>query len=314
MNESEGKDTSSSLLKGSKLLRKLLDEEVDEITPSIDFISEYEVRYPIFEDLVGYSRSKINEILESLVKKDILKRELFDQVPICPNCQSKKIKVSLRCPNCNSFNIEKEEMLEHLPCGAVRPRIDFKHGNELICPKCGERLEAIGVDYSRMGRSYICNECGEKFDLPLLQWRCFTCSTSFSSTEFEMEPIYAYRLNKKMKKRVEKWVTQHQGARKRMEEFLKQQGYNVDTSVHIQGESGIDYTVAIYADHKERNEKIVAEFTQDLSLNEVTRLHVVAQDINATAFLVTSVEPIKPEIRNFAKQFDVSILHLGGKE
>lgn len=248
------------------------------------------------------------------MEKDILRRELFDQVPVCPNCQSKKIKVSLRCPNCNSLDIKKEDLLEHLPCGAVRPRIAFKHGSELICPKCGDQLEAIGVNYSRMGQSYLCSDCGEKFDLSLLQWRCYTCSTSFSSTNFEMEPVYAYKLNRNMEKKVEKWVTHHQGARKRMEEFLKQQGFTVETNVHIQGESGIDYTVAIYAEHKKRNEKIVAEFTQDLSLNGVTRLHVVAQDINATLFLVTSIEPIKPEIRNFAKQFNVSILHLEGEE
>lgn len=312
MNEDEKNiNNDSSFLEASKVLRKLLDKEIQEITPSINFISEYEVRYPVFDDIVGYSEEKIKEILEILGKKDILKRELYDQVPICPNCQSKKVNVSLRCPNCNSFDINQEEMLEHLPCGAVRPRIDFKKGNELICPKCGDQLEAIGDNYSRMRKSYVCNECGEKFELPRLQWRCFTCSTSFSSTEFDIEPIYAYNLNRKMKNGVKNWVSKHQGAKKRMEEFLTQQGFKVNSNVHIEGESGIDYPVAIYGEHKERNEKIVAEFSEDLSLNEVTRLYVVAQDINATPFLVTSVEPINPEIRNFAKQFNVSILHLG---
>lgn len=56
MMKSGGTDSRSSLLEGSKLLRKMLDNEIDEITPSIDFISEYEVHYPIFDDLVGFSK------------------------------------------------------------------------------------------------------------------------------------------------------------------------------------------------------------------------------------------------------------------
>lgn len=122
------------------------------------------------------------QVLRSLRDREILKQEFNDKIQLCPKCDSSRLKFSTLCPHCTSPNIERWEVIEHLSCGCLQPEREFTggEGEEYICPKCGQELKSIGVDYSKPGELYICLECDERFDQPDYQWRCQSCSSWFS--------------------------------------------------------------------------------------------------------------------------------------
>ncbi len=187
------------------LLKKMLSGEIRSIEPTIFDNEGSSTSYPETEEILGLSSEETVEVLESLVREDILERNFYDQFLVCPDCASSNIKISSSCPNCGSFKTQKKEIIEHLDCGYQGPTERFEgEDREYICPKCHEELQAIGVDYSKMSDIGTCEDCGEIFDSPDYLMRCDSCEEEYKLEDGDKKNIYSYELNEKKKMELRK--------------------------------------------------------------------------------------------------------------
>ena len=87
------------------------------------------------------------------------------------------------CPDCRAASPPYQHVLEHEPCGCIRPFDAFADAGG--CPNCG------GVDEAAViARLYTCPVCGSTFDTPShrLIARQTPVSTAASTTAFEWGP------------------------------------------------------------------------------------------------------------------------------
>jgi hypothetical protein len=159
-----------------QLLRHLLEATPAEIAPTYDLARGF--RYADVEtfltDKSGDDRSP-EAFLERLYQLDILEKQFFDTVSVCPYCQSTIITLHNHCPKCTSRYIGKTSLTEHIPCGNIDER---EHYLRNTCPKC-ERLLVPG-QYRDMGRWYIRRSCHERFETPQLDLICRKCGNEFT--------------------------------------------------------------------------------------------------------------------------------------
>jgi predicted RNA-binding Zn-ribbon protein involved in translation (DUF1610 family) len=107
------------------LLRKLLQCcENEEITPtynpSVGFV--YQLLTPNGSN--GETDLSI-EYLENLTRLDILEKNFYDTVSVCPSCGSTIITLHNRCPKCKSHNVVRTSLTEHIPCGFIDQRTAY---------------------------------------------------------------------------------------------------------------------------------------------------------------------------------------------
>ncbi len=172
--------------KTRQLLRELIQcEEKDQIIPKYNPGIRFCLSTEQNKKLNAPEMSNIpKDFLENLARLDILHKEFYDSVSVCPSCYSTIITLHSRCPKCKSHNIDKTSLTEHIPCGFIDQRNKYV-GN--ICPKCGERL--IEGQFRNMGRWFVCRDCGERFEDPEYDLNCRSCGKGFSIKEAQLSEI-----------------------------------------------------------------------------------------------------------------------------
>ncbi len=144
-----------------------------------------------YSSLEGYELWEQLDLLHRLEKEGFLRSDLSESILQCPHCRSTEFTVQLSCTVCDSTNVTRCAVIEHLACG----NIDFEHkfikeeheGNLLVCGKCGKRLKAIGVDYSKPGIFYKCLDC--RALLPQTQNLCTCLNCAKSSKEDQLKEL-----------------------------------------------------------------------------------------------------------------------------
>ena len=179
-------------------LRKLLQccdkEEIIPIyVPDSGFI--YNIRDPEMPESQAQKVEK--SFLYNLAKLDILESNFFDSISSCPHCSSTIITLHNRCPKCKSHNIAKTSLTEHIPCGCIDQRSNYKNDH---CPKCGEQL--VEGQYRNMGRWYVCNQCSERFENPEFDAICRSCNKNFSIKEAQVLVVPKFKLNPRRMKEI----------------------------------------------------------------------------------------------------------------
>ncbi|MGA2682246.1 MAG: hypothetical protein ABSF44_10670 [Candidatus Bathyarchaeia archaeon] len=173
------------------LLRELIQyEDTAEITPKYVPGSGYVYQA---DGISNISR----DFLENLARLDIVHKDFYDSVSVCPNCVSTIITLHNRCPKCKSHNIDKTSLTEHIPCGYIDQRNKYVDN---LCPKCGEPL--VEGQFRNMGRWFVCRECGDRFEDPEYDLICRSCGKGFSIKEARLTEIPKFSLNLKRKKEI----------------------------------------------------------------------------------------------------------------
>ena len=93
----------------------------------------------------------------------VLDRRLADKVHRCPNCAWHTLNFVEVCPRCRGIDIEIENVIHHFACAYVGAWSEFRHGVDLVCPKCDEKLRHMGMDYEKPSDTYRCHACGYVF-------------------------------------------------------------------------------------------------------------------------------------------------------
>lgn len=167
---------------------------VEDITPTLDPDVGYTYCPALRERGISECEG-LEEVLKELAREGILKAEPFDKMAVCGRCGSHKLIIRPVCPYCGSIRFEKVVIIEHLPCGYSGPETDFlTPTGDLVCPKCGKRLKAIGVDYLKTADLYHCLDCGEFFSLPEMRFICMNCGKNNTSKDLRFLEVYRYRV------------------------------------------------------------------------------------------------------------------------
>ena len=177
-----------------QLLRNLLDDGVDTISPIYDTDSPFGYTFPSLGKYVELEPEKMVDVLDDLVARAILTRKLHDKIHICPACSRYNMNFREVCPQCGSPGIEVQEMIHHFACGHVGAINQFQHGLRLVCPKCRAELRHIGLDYEKPTETYLCSINGHVFTEPDVETACVACGAKFPPKDLINRNIYSYEL------------------------------------------------------------------------------------------------------------------------
>jgi len=292
-----------------RLLERLLDGRITKIVPEYDIESEEGYSYPEIDAILETPSRETIKILDELYKEGILKREFYDKIFSCKECGSYKIKVSPQCPMCKSSNISKGRAIEHFECGYVGTEEKFKTEKGFVCPKCHKELKQIGVDYSRVGTLYECQNCKERFSEPADMLRCMKCGATFPKEEAIEKNIYVYTLNEAMRNKILLQIR----PKRLIEKILKNEGYKVQSSIPVVGQSGIKHEIDIYAvkktDSSER--KVIVGLSgakNEVPPEEILKLFAKSTDIGANETILVAIPKASRETKFFADHYGIKCI------
>jgi hypothetical protein len=260
------------------VLSKFLSGELDKLDPVYD--PAYGYGYPAVEAIIG-DPSATEEFLKNLYELGILKRQTFDKLIYCPQCNSANVSIHYSCPYCKSFNIKKSALIEHIPCGYIDTEDRFKKEDKLVCPRCRSELNKPDINYRRAGIWCSCNECKKSFDIPVPSHFCRVCSKSFTFDDAIYRDVYSYTLNKDIMKEAGVGFILVAPIR----EFLQSRGFTVESPSFQKGKSGASHMFDIAA-----------------TRGDITR-NVIVIDLATSAEEFVSEQSI---IAMFAKVYDVT--------
>jgi hypothetical protein len=179
------------------------------------------------------------DLLENLTRLDILKKQFYDSVSVCPNCESTTLTLHNRCPKCKSHNVQKTSLTEHIPCGYIDQRDKYLDNR---CPKCSKTL--VEGQYRNMGRWFLCQECGERFENPESDLICRACLKSFTIKDAKVLEMPKYSLNVQRKKE----IRQNVASLENIQKVLTELGFAIEIPGIVVGQkSGIQHHFSLIA-------------------------------------------------------------------
>jgi len=260
-----------------RLLQSMMGGNLPVISPRIGF----NVTYPRVEEVAGVTTDRAQDLVRNLCELGYLNRSFSTMVYRCPFDNTTSLRPRLICPVCQSEEIERVPLIEHLTCGHVDQEKNYVKGEDLQCPNCGKTLNQIGVDYRRPGHAYYCPTCGEYSPAPIEKWSCNAENHVFEMEEAVAERLYTYTLNEA--KRGE--VSNVFGFIEPVKEAYVRCGYDAETFQTLTGKSGVAHLVDVYAE--KGDEKPVTSIARILTYKgikaeEVLKHFAITLDVDVT--------------------------------
>jgi len=242
------------------LLRNLLKKsEKTELVPT--YTCGIGFTYYISNEKTGEKEQVSPEILQKLARLRILKSSFHDAVITCPECKSTVLTMHTRCPKCQSHNVTKTSLTEHIPCGNIDQKVNYIND---VCPKCGQTL--VEGQFRNMGRWYICNDCGERFETPESDIICRSCGKKFAQKEADSKEVPKYGLN--ISKLTE--IRQNVASLEDIRVVLEELGFDIKIPGLTMGEkSGIQHHFSLLATKQVGDQEIVIALDHAVSEVEV---------------------------------------------
>ena len=300
----------------TKLVAEMLVGNIGEIKPTIDLASGLGFTYPQVEGILGLSTEEVITIVELLANEDVLGRQFYDKLLICPYCQSPNLRHDLICPKCSSKNIAKGRILEHFTCANIGLEDEYVVAGRYMCPKCKKELRFLGTDYRSLGVNYKCHHCGKVSSKATLKWQCLKCALSFVESEASETVLYSYQINGGTK--ASTWLEFEIGPKAKFIEFLKDQGYEVIERARVNStssKSGAEHTLDILA---QRNDGFVTytigvgvvidSKDDEVSLGEVFRFDDKAYDLGIHDKVLLVVHGLSQEAKQFAQRQRIKVV------
>jgi diguanylate cyclase (GGDEF)-like protein len=188
----EAQSMSAEDKKRLEFLEYLAKEKIERIEPEYNMAARNGYTYKVAADFFKTTDGSEIEQLKYLADKQVLTKEFFDKVLLCPYCFNHDINVRETNPTNHSANINVVDMVNHFSCGYVGGEGEFLQGIKYVCPKCHKELRHIGVDYDKPGKIYLDMVTGEKFTEPEIYCQCRNCKNLFDADDAVRREIPAF--------------------------------------------------------------------------------------------------------------------------
>jgi hypothetical protein len=134
-------------------------------------------------------------LADRLVDRAQLTKRFFDRLHVCPNCSSSRLNVREECVSCRNPHIVEEPIIHHYKCSHQARESAFRALSHFQCPKCGEALRHIGLDYDKPGILICCNSCHSMSDASDVGFRCMDCQGTYDSNAVPTRDWFSYELS-----------------------------------------------------------------------------------------------------------------------
>ena len=189
-NPSTVKDTNIAF----RMLRLIACDD-KEIAPSTTTRINSGFVYPRLEPLFTKEDNSVFDTLNFLLEQKLINSHFISKAHFCGHCESAFLNFKETCSQCNSEDIQSDDIIHHFKCAHTGELSDFRNGDELICPKCERTLQHIGVDYDKPSIIFNCNQCSHSFQEPEIQATCFNCGRTSSPENLIHRTIHSYTIS-----------------------------------------------------------------------------------------------------------------------
>lgn len=248
----------------------------------------------------------ISARLAELESHKILQRITIDTVPSCPACQHANFHVTYVCPYSQHTMLEHGTIIEHYACGNADFENNYKSGpNEFVCPKCRRTLKVIGTDYRKIERAYRCNGCGRFFGTPKLLLQCRDCDRKNNEEELVMDPIYAYKINEKLRSE----LISHCSLEANVIAVFEKSGFKVSAPTQLPGLSGVPHNFDIGA--KKDDKLIVLDMVSaidEVGPRDVVEFFAKIYDTKPSEALLIAMPKLSREAQRLGAMYGVNAI------
>lgn len=228
-----------------KLMMMLYNDKI-KLMPSFDLDHGY--RYLEAEKVLEKEPEETQNFLARLSSSGILKNEPYEKSIACPSCSSHNVSSQYTCPHDQSTDIERDSLIEHLTCGHIGARNDFRRDGGLVCPQCNATLTT--GSYRTIGSWNQCRSCGRRLEYLSVLHKCRLCGTEFNYAEAEIHDRFIYSLSEEAIAEIDRGIFYTSQLRNMFEES----GFSIRVASNLTGESGIVYEFDIIAIDTNGNE------------------------------------------------------------
>lgn len=132
--------------------------------------------------------------LQQLAKKSYVNLSVLDRINLCHSCESSYLNFHETCSKCKSLDLHYENLIHHFRCAYIGPESDFKHDDQMICPKCDKELKHIGIDYDKPSEIAHCHHCDHTSQETHMQARCVDCGTKNELSQLSSHDIHSFTI------------------------------------------------------------------------------------------------------------------------
>lgn len=114
------------------------------------------------ESSTAESQSIVNTELRDEVDTDTVSTKAESYT--CAEHDTAQLQLSCSCPQCGGQDIMAQRVVEHQPCGCIKPLANFTTGHDITCPECETPIEQSSSEYRLITTIYDCQTCGQRGD------------------------------------------------------------------------------------------------------------------------------------------------------
>ncbi len=271
-----GEDVSLTELRQIELLSKVL-KPGQEIRPH--YVRGIGIVYDIGELTIREDK------IQSLIRRGFFRIKDYIAFPICPVCGDIDLSLNVYCPNCNSQDLQKVDIVIHYECHYSDDISVFRRPEGLVCPICEKPLKVVGVDYGRPGISYRCNDCLNVFQFPLIEFRCSNGHLlRLDELAVHRSPIVVYEPSKLLRESAAWKVLD-------LAEVLNSHGYKAEPFALLRGNvTRMEHIVDVLVHKSGKRIALLVFNTSNFSPDYVSRPLTIALDLQMPVVVMMSKE------------------------
>ncbi len=291
------------------LLNKFVKGEITELAPTFD--GGHHTRYLEVEQIVDGDLDSATELVEELCYAGILRRKFFEKIIVCPSCSSANVSVDYACPNCNSLDIDRKNLLEHTACKNIDSVDNFQVEGRLVCQKCGKNLDQDGLNYQNLGSWFQCSQCGKRSVTPYPIHKCRKCRHVFTIKDTGFLTVYAYSLNANAGEE----FRNNYPIMKPIKTALEESQFKVQTPGRLVGRSGVLHRFDAVAT-KGGSQVVLDVIAGDRQIDEVPVVSFYAKifDVASARAILVAIPNLAERARKVATLYRISMIEASNSE
>lgn len=218
-------------LLGDEKVRKILERASEGMDISIS--TDFKASIDLVHRIGDLNSEESREVIELLAKYGIIEVVRYGSTIGCPYCYGMNVKETFKCPTCESVDIGKGYILQHLRCGKSfsTDKLDVDK-----CPACGNPITSQR-ELKLIGGLFKCNNCKNMFEIPYITYVCSDCRSQFGIREAGISSLYEYRVSEDGLK-----ILEAIKSLKIVIDRLLKSGFKVESPGKLMGESGVEHT------------------------------------------------------------------------